>query len=111
MLWCYSKAIFFYSLFLVKFQIDIFERFLWLTVALSREMTLMGLQNVWDHKHCFKVVTASEDNPRNYFEHKYYSICTQIKNLTRFLIGIDVVGGSGGSKKRKLGIKTVNGKY
>lgn len=107
MLWCYSKVIFFYSLLLVKFQIDLAEDFLWLTVAISRGMTLMELQNIWNYKHCFNVKTGSEESSKNYFEHKYYSLWAQIKNLTLFLLGKNVIGG----EKKNQGAKLLKGKY
>ena len=64
---------------------------------------------MWNYKHCFKVKTQSEEEGRNYFELKHYSICSQIKNIIMFLLGKNVIGGA----KPKSGVKIINkdGKY
>ncbi len=64
-------------------------------------MTLVELRNIWNYKHCFEVKTY-EHQQRNVFQHKHFSLCAQVKNLTLFLAGRNVIG------KGRKGVKIVN---
>jgi hypothetical protein len=85
------------------------EDLIWLAVAISRQMTLLELRNVWNYKHCLVVRTDEDREGRNYFEIKYYSLWTQIKNICLFLSGKDVI--SGGKAKRGVKVVKSNGEY
>eukprot|EP00347_Sterkiella_histriomuscorum_P014358 403361177 len=122
-----SKLLFVYNIGIILLQINFFEEFVHLTVAIGRQLTLMQLKNVWQYKHCFKVKSANEDGEldeeedsdqenhghhigrrkksqkKNMFELKDYSLFQQVKNLFLFLVtGRNVIGKSkSGAKKFK----------
>lgn len=77
-----------------------------LSTALSRRMTQLELRNVWNYKYCFEVKSDENRDGKNYFSHKKYSIAQIFANISKFLIGQNVVGKGG---KIKVGIKMIKG--
>ncbi|CDW85580.1 ankyrin repeat protein [Stylonychia lemnae] len=101
----YSKILFLHTIIILQIQAQMAEDFLFLTVAISRQMTLMELNNVWNYKHCFQVKTQMDDDSgKNYFMHKSYSLFKLTKNLVLFMFGKNIFGNGksrSGAKKIK----------
>ena len=71
-----------------------FDELCWLTIALTRGLTLRQLASVYDYKQCFDIKTQSSGDDieasiagKSYFVHKKVSLVQIAANLVRFLTG------------------------
>ena len=67
-LWDYSLFFFAFTCQLAFVQALLYDDFIWLLVAISQNMTLSEVKNVWASKHCFEVKSQPGDSEgKNYF--------------------------------------------
>ena len=63
--------------------INISEDFIGIMYAISRKLTKIELENIWEYKHCFKAHTNIEG--KNMFVHKKVTCVQTIKNIVQFM--------------------------
>mmetsp|Transcript_18213 Transcript_18213/g.17335 ORF Transcript_18213/g.17335 Transcript_18213/m.17335 type:complete len:109 (+) Transcript_18213:1871-2197(+) len=79
LLWKYSKLMFFFGVAIWFLIIQLVDDLITMLYAVSRKLTVLELQNTWNYKYCFNVVTYEEG--KNRFEHRQFSLFQMIKNL------------------------------
>lgn len=93
-LWDYSSVLFIIVSMIGFLSLVVFEDLLWLTTAISRNLTVRELQNIWAHKHCFDIKSPGDEDDQeaaiesnSYFVHKSFSLISMIRNLMGFCTG------------------------
>ena len=55
-----TKLLFMYNMGLLVYLMFVLDDIVQMTVAVSRELTLMQLNKIWLYKHCFAIKTVDE---------------------------------------------------
>lgn len=101
--WLRSKFLFIAMFIPLAFiQITLFDNLLWMGTAITNGLTLRELRTIWNHKHCFKIRSADEneeEEAKSYYMHKNPTLRQMIQHTIDFFKGGQIAKAKKSSKR------------